>query len=173
LDYIERDLAGCGMLGAMGTRFLDFFTITHGTSLRPVDRQRMALRPDKRGMPRPDVESEVVKLLSYRYELAERVYFHHAKTAASVMIGRAVVEAGLVPDVVIRVDKMSGRVRSRPTQTDPVSGLSDGPQWSAPRGHTSLSASTRPTVPLPRRSEPIWRYLLVSVTKIAAVPQQG
>jgi len=98
LDYIERDLAGCGVLGAMGTRFLDFFTITHGTSLRPVDRQRMALRPDKRGMPRPDVESEVVKLLSYRYELAERVYFHHAKTAASVMIGRAVVEAGLVPD---------------------------------------------------------------------------
>ena len=46
-------------------------------------------------MPRPDVESEVVKLLSYRYELAERVYFHHAKNAASVMIGRAFQELGL------------------------------------------------------------------------------
>ena len=35
-----------------------------------------------------------MKLLAYRYELAERVYFHHAKNAASVMIGRAVQEAG-------------------------------------------------------------------------------
>jgi HD superfamily phosphohydrolase len=48
------------------------------------------LRLDKRGMPRPDVESEVLKLLTYRYELAERVFFHHAKNAASVMIGHAV-----------------------------------------------------------------------------------
>jgi len=100
LDYIERDLTACGMPGTMGTRFLDFFTITQENCPEPIDCRRMALRMDKRGMPRPDVESEVVKLLSYRYELAERVYFHHAKNAASVMVGRAVVEAGFVPDFV-------------------------------------------------------------------------
>jgi HD superfamily phosphohydrolase len=97
LDYIERDLAACGMAGTVGTRFLDFFTIVSDSAPRESDRLRTALRLDKRGMPRPDVESEVVKLLSYRYELAERVYFHHAKNSASVMVGRAVVDSGLLP----------------------------------------------------------------------------
>ncbi len=97
LDYIVRDLEACGMPVALGDRFLGYFVITPE---RPgvdqdVDSRRMALKLEKRGMPRPDVESEVVKLLTFRYELAERVYFHHAKNAASVMIGRAFQELGL------------------------------------------------------------------------------
>ena len=96
LDYVERDLAACGMPGAIGRRFLDFLTITP-ESASPQHRWRTALSLEKRGMPRPDVESEVVKLLAYRYELAERVYFHHAKNSASVMLGRAVVDSGLIP----------------------------------------------------------------------------
>lgn len=95
LDYVRRDLSACGMPVALGDRFLDYLTITGPNEGRPGDRYRTALNIAKRGMPRPDVESEIVKLLSYRYELAERVYFHHAKNAASVMIGRAVVESGL------------------------------------------------------------------------------
>ena len=90
LDYIVRDLTACGMPVALGDRFLDFFAITPPDAPAKSNRNRMALRLDKRGMPRPDVESEVIKLLTYRYELAERVFFHHAKNAASVMIARAV-----------------------------------------------------------------------------------
>jgi uncharacterized protein len=90
LDYIMRDNSACGMPVSLGNRFLDFFAITPGDAPVKINRNRMALRLDKRGMPRPDVESEVIKLLTYRYELAERVFFHHAKNAASVMIGRAV-----------------------------------------------------------------------------------
>ncbi|MGC1853291.1 MAG: hypothetical protein WA687_12715 [Solirubrobacterales bacterium] len=90
LDYIERDLSACGMPVAIGERFLDFFSITPADVPIPTNRWRMALRLDKHGMPRPDVESEILKLLTFRYELAERVFFHHAKNAASVMIGRAV-----------------------------------------------------------------------------------
>lgn len=90
LDYIVRDLSACGMPVALGTRFLDYFQITPGNVPVKTNRHRMALRLDKRGMPRPDVESEVLKLLTFRYELAERVFFHHAKNAASVMIGQAV-----------------------------------------------------------------------------------
>jgi hypothetical protein len=71
------------------------FAITPGNAPVEANQNRMALRLDKRGMPRPDVESEVIKLLTYRYELAERVFFHHAKNAASVMIGRAVAQLGL------------------------------------------------------------------------------
>lgn len=96
LDYIERDLAACGMPATIGTRFLDFLTI-NPESAPAQHRWRTALSLEKHGMPRPDVESEVVKLLTYRYELAERVYFHHAKNSASVMIGRAVVDSGLIP----------------------------------------------------------------------------
>jgi HD superfamily phosphohydrolase len=95
LDYIVRDLSACGMPVALGTRFLDYFEITPGNLPIPANRHRLALRLDKRGMPRPDVESEVLKLLSYRYELAERVFFHHAKNAASVMIGEAITLLGL------------------------------------------------------------------------------
>lgn len=95
LDYVERDLAACGMPVAIGDRFLDYLTLTTDDEPDPVNRRRVVLNLDKRNMPRPDVESEVIKVLNYRYELAERVYFHHAKNAASVMIGRAVQEAGL------------------------------------------------------------------------------
>lgn len=95
LDYVPRDLRACGMPVSIGDRFLDFFTITPEAALAKKDRQRMALNLDKRGMPRPDVESEVIKLLSHRYELVERVYFHHAKNSASVMLARAVSEAGI------------------------------------------------------------------------------
>lgn len=94
LDYVERDLTACGMPVAIGDRFLDYLTLTSDSETRQLDRRRIVLNLDKRSMPRPDVESEVIKLLNYRYELAERVYFHHAKNAASVMIGRAVQEAG-------------------------------------------------------------------------------
>jgi len=90
LDYIVRDLSACGLPVALGDRFLDFFDISPSDAPVAANRNRMALRLDKRGMPRPDVESEIIKLLTFRYELAERVFFHHAKNAASVMIGEAV-----------------------------------------------------------------------------------
>lgn len=95
MDYVQRDMGSCGMPVELGERFLEYFVITKPDVPVPLNRNRMALVLEKRGMPRPDVESEVVKLLSYRYELAERVYFHHAKNAASVMIGRAVQALGL------------------------------------------------------------------------------
>lgn len=95
LDYVPRDLTGCGMPVAIGDHFLDYFDIVPLDHRDPNHRSRMALRLDKRGMPRPDVESEIHKLLEHRYELVERVFFHHAKNAASAMIARAVQESGL------------------------------------------------------------------------------
>lgn len=94
LDYISRDLTGCGMPVALGDRFLDYFVVTDESHPQLEHRSRMALRLDKRGMPRPDVASEVYKLLEHRYELVERVFFHHAKNSASAIISRAVQELG-------------------------------------------------------------------------------
>ena len=95
LDYVRRDLEACGMDVAISEHFLDYFTVTDEKDLPKPHQKRMALVLDKRGMPRPDVESEVIMLLTLRYELAERVYFHHAKNAASVMIARGVQLLGL------------------------------------------------------------------------------
>jgi HD superfamily phosphohydrolase len=95
LDYIPRDLRACGMAASIGRRFLEFFVVTGQDAPARVDRHRLALRIDKRGMPRTDVESEVVKLLEHRYELVERVFFHHAKNAGSTMLARAVELLGL------------------------------------------------------------------------------
>ena len=95
LDYVPRDLAGCGMPVGIGDRFLDYFVVTPPSTALADHANRMALRLDKRGMPRPDVESEVYKLLEHRYELVERVFFHHGKNAASAMVARAVQTLGL------------------------------------------------------------------------------
>lgn len=113
LDYVRRDLEACGMGVAIGDRFLDYFTVTSQDEPVPAHRRRMALRLDKRGMPRPDVESEVVKLLGFRYELAERIYFHHSKNAASVMIGRAVQCLGLASGRPLEPDGELGTWDSR------------------------------------------------------------
>jgi HD superfamily phosphohydrolase len=107
LDYVERDLLACGLPAAVGERFLDYLSVTGPDEGLDVDHGRLVLNMQKGGMPRPDVESEVGKLLSFRYELAERVYFHHAKNAASVMIGRAVHAAGFAtgPDTPPELDE--------------------------------------------------------------------
>ena len=42
---------------------------------------------------REDILSEIVRLLEARYYFSERVYYHHAKVAASAMVSRAVEHA--------------------------------------------------------------------------------
>ena len=87
IDYLERDHRYTGLPAAFGSRFLDGFYVTNsGHRYRP---QRMVIRVRKDGRPRADVVSEVFKYLRFRYELSERVLFHHAKLAADVMIGKA------------------------------------------------------------------------------------
>lgn len=95
LDYIPRDLRNCGMPVAIGDHFKGYFVVTASSTSDPRDANRMALRLDKRGMPRPDVESEVMQLLYHRYQLVERVFFHHGKNSASAMLSRAVQVLGL------------------------------------------------------------------------------
>jgi HD superfamily phosphohydrolase len=96
LDYVQRDSLACGISAALGDRFLDSLVITSDTVNDASDRRRIGLDLEKRGMPRPDVESEVLTLLHNRYHLVERVFFHHAKNSASAMLARSVTESGLI-----------------------------------------------------------------------------
>lgn len=81
LDYLRRDSYYAGISQDYDDRIYQYFCLAEG---------KLALRLTKRGMDRPDAYSEVLHLLRMRYFLTERVYLHHAKMAAGVMISRAV-----------------------------------------------------------------------------------
>jgi HD superfamily phosphohydrolase len=85
-DYIQRDHHFTGLPLAIGTRFTADFYVRPSTD-RKFGR-RMVVRIVRNGARRPDIVSEIVKLLRYRYELTERALAHHSKLAADAMIGR-------------------------------------------------------------------------------------
>jgi uncharacterized protein len=86
LDYLSRDHLHVGLPAAFGERYLSEFFVTPNSGPYAT---RMVIRIDRHGRTRNDIVSELFKCLRYRYELSERVLFHHAKLAADAMIGRA------------------------------------------------------------------------------------
>jgi HD superfamily phosphohydrolase len=88
LDYLQRDHLNAGLPLALGVRYLaySYVTPTRGYHYYPA---RLVLRIQRKGQPRADVVTELLKHLRYRYELSERVLVHHAKLSADAMIGKA------------------------------------------------------------------------------------
>jgi len=84
LDYLRRDTYFAGLVHNYDDRVLDSFTVVDG---------RLVYRLVHKGLDRPDARSELVHLLRLRYYLTERLYYHHAKIAASVMLAKAVEKA--------------------------------------------------------------------------------
>jgi HD superfamily phosphohydrolase len=80
LDYLRRDARSCGLSQNYDDRLFRYF-------VREGDRLVVNLR--RRGIFRPDALSELVNLLRLRYNLTERVYYHHAKVAAGAMVSKA------------------------------------------------------------------------------------
>ena len=80
LDYLRRDAYHCGLPQTYDARLFRYF--------RLVD-QHLVFDLQRRGLFRPDALSELVNLLRLRYNLTERVYYHHAKVAAGAMISKA------------------------------------------------------------------------------------
>jgi HD superfamily phosphohydrolase len=86
MDYLRRDHYATGLPIALGDRFVNEFYVTPGDE--PLRSGRMAVHIDRNGHLRHDVVTELVKYLRYRYELSERVLYHHAKVGADAMIGK-------------------------------------------------------------------------------------
>jgi HD superfamily phosphohydrolase len=87
LDYLLRDHQNTGLPASLGWRFTAaFFAVPEGRG--PLSK-RAALNLMRDGHERTDVVSELLKALRYRYELNERVLYHHAKLSADAMIGKA------------------------------------------------------------------------------------
>jgi len=81
LDYLKRDNYFCGLCYEFDERVFHYFRVADG---------RLVLDMQHGGFFRRDALSEVTNLLRIRYVLSERVYYHHAKIAAGVMISKAI-----------------------------------------------------------------------------------
>jgi HD superfamily phosphohydrolase len=95
LDYLKRDALFTGLNLRYDDRVIQFFMVERASGLLFVDAA-------KRGLLREDVISELVRVLDARYFFSERVYYHHAKVAASAMVSMvvqtALLQGGLAPE---------------------------------------------------------------------------
>jgi len=88
LDYMKRDAFFCGLNLAYDDRIFRYLNVESGSLY-------FNLYSD-RGF-RQDAWSELVNLLRIRYNLTERVYYHHTKMVSGAMLSRileALMEAG-------------------------------------------------------------------------------
>ncbi len=91
LDYLPRDRMNLGMEFRKHDRLQRYLTIRSGT-LYPDEGLRVSImvtRPGRGGQ-RPDVATAVLDIMRERYEMAERVYYHHKKAAVSAMLAKLV-----------------------------------------------------------------------------------
>ncbi len=84
LDYLKRDNYFCGLSYEFDDRVFHYFRVMGG---------QLVLDMHQGGFFRRDALSEITNLLRIRYVLSERVYYHHAKMAAGVMVSKAVEKA--------------------------------------------------------------------------------
>jgi len=89
LDYLPRDRMNLGMESRQHARLHRYFTIAPG-SLYLGEGLRMSIMVTRkgRGGQRRDVATAVLDIMRERYEMAERVYYHHKKAAASTMLAK-------------------------------------------------------------------------------------
>ncbi|MBI2302296.1 MAG: HD domain-containing protein [Armatimonadetes bacterium] len=80
LDYLRRDAFHTGLAQGYDDRLFRSFDVVDG---------HLAVDLQKNGLFRHDVLSELIHLLRVRYNLTERVYYHHAKAVAGAMISKA------------------------------------------------------------------------------------
>lgn len=89
LDYLPRDRKNLGMEFRTHTRLQRYLTLRPGT-LYDGEGLRLSIMVTRkqRGGQRRDVATAVLDVMRERYELAERVFYHHKKAAASSMLAK-------------------------------------------------------------------------------------
>lgn len=89
LDYTSRDLYFTGLGGGFDQRIMHYLFIAED---RRTGAHRLALDVlSPRGYARLDMTSEIMNLMRLRYSMAERVYYHRNKVAASAMLARGLL----------------------------------------------------------------------------------
>ena len=89
LDYLPRDRLNLGMEYGTHNRLQRYMTIRKG-QLYANEGKRLCIMIQRKGHggQRRDVATAVLDIMRERYEMAERVYYHHKKAAASAMLAK-------------------------------------------------------------------------------------
>jgi HD associated region len=101
LAYIDDDARWSGMERQAG-----HYAIYNYFFLDGPGHDQLCVRLTKGGL-RPDVVSAIMAILEARYDLTERVLFHHAKCVASAMLARAARLCGF-QDVTMVIERRMG-----------------------------------------------------------------
>jgi HD superfamily phosphohydrolase len=95
LDYLTRDRQHLGMEPRTHNRLQRYLTIRRG-SLYSSEGLRMSINVTRKGHggQRKDVATAVLDIMRERYEMSERVFYHHKKAAAGAMLAKLVELVG-------------------------------------------------------------------------------
>jgi HD superfamily phosphohydrolase len=95
LDYLTRDRQHLGMEPRLHTRLHRYMTIQDGT-LYSGEGPRVSIMVTRKGHggQRRDVATAVLDIMRERYEMSERVFYHHKKAAAGAMLVKLVELVG-------------------------------------------------------------------------------
>jgi len=95
LDYIKRDVYATGLELKYDRRIFQYFIIGREEMPDgPAWRLALCIRDPLKGTDKMDIATEVLNILSHRYTLAERVYYHKSKVAAGSMLAKALSLVG-------------------------------------------------------------------------------
>ncbi len=102
LDYVRRDNYFTGLWDRYDDRIFYAFNLAavsipgkHGPNESNRVETRLSLQVIKKTAIRHDTISNILRILELRYDLAEKVIYHHARCAAGSMLCRALCEAGI------------------------------------------------------------------------------
>lgn len=111
LDYIRRDHAMAGIRGRYDARIFRYFGVGQYKGY-----QRAVIQLVRTGRFRNDALADLLDILKLRYNLSDKVLFHPKKCAADSMIIRAVSEAGLTAEELMKHsdDGLLERLRDYP-----------------------------------------------------------
>lgn len=90
LDYLHRDTLLCGMPWTVDKALLSHLKVVLGPSISGAGQsRRLGVGVVRGGKLRHDAVTAVLSLLRARYDVTEKIYFHHTKCAADAMLEKA------------------------------------------------------------------------------------
>jgi HD superfamily phosphohydrolase len=118
LDYLPRDRVNLGMEARRHDRLQRYFTIRRG-GLHHNEGYRMSIMVTRAGHggQRRDVASAVLGIMRERFEMAEAVYYHHKKAAASAMLAKLAEISDMVD---ADADQLDGSKKTKPRDDDAI-----------------------------------------------------
>jgi uncharacterized protein len=95
IDYLHRDTLQCGMPWTLDKALFSNLKILKKAPPHNADYFRFGVTVGRNGKLRHDVVTAVLALLRARYDVTEKVYYHHTKCSADAMLEKAIRGSGI------------------------------------------------------------------------------